>query len=143
MGLTRQAVKDMLVSEGLDPENKNWPDDEEDEVTELIIYQPFVTVMMFGPDDDLNTIETTTIPSTDETESYYQAMISLWLLRAVFPDWASSNQWFNRALSSVTNSSTNKRALVTRSGKKAEVILADAHFYLNLTGLPVETVDTE
>ena len=135
LGVTRQAVKEMLVSEGLNPTNNKYPDYEGNKVTELTIYQPLVTVMMFGLDDDLKTIEMTTIPSTDESETYYQALISLWLLEAAFPDWASSDRWFNRAVESVTNSSTKKKASVTRGGKKAEVIRGDAYFYLTLNAL--------
>ena len=139
LGVSREAVKEMLDSEGLDPLTNNYPDDEGDKVTELMIYQPFVTVTMYGPDHDLNTIEMTTMPSTDESENYYQGLISLWLLDAAFPDWASSDRWFDRAVESVTGTNASK-ASVTRNGKTAEVILDDAYFYLTLNGQSADHV---
>ena len=139
LGVSRESVREMLVSEGLDPLTNTYPDDEGDKVTELMIYQPFVTVTMYGPDHDLITIEMTTMPSTDESENYYQGLISLWLLDAAFPDWASSDKWFDRAVESVTSTSANK-ASVTRDGKTAEVILGDAYFYLTLNGQSADYV---
>ena len=140
LDVSREAVKEMMVSEGLAPLTNTYPDDEGDKVTELMIYQPFVTVTMYGPDHDLNTIEMTTRTSTEDTDTYYQGLISLWLLTSAFPDWASSDRWFNRAAESIANSSTKKKASVTRNGKTAAVILGDGYFYVTLNAVPVDSV---
>ena len=140
LGVTRQAVLEMMASEGLNPTNHTLPGLEGHKVTELKISKPLTTVTMYGPDDDLNTIEMTTMASTDDTETYYQGLISLWLLNNVFPDWPSSHMWFKRAAGSLADGDTKGKVHVRRNGIQAEVDTGFGYFFFNLVGLPVDTV---
>ena len=87
LGVTRASVEAMLKAEGLNPQPNTYPDFEGEKVTELNVFDPLISIQMYGPDAGLTAFEITIRPSADPNDAHWQSYVSLWVLNAVFPDW--------------------------------------------------------
>lgn len=59
LGVTRASVEAMLKAEGLNPKQNTFPDFEGEKVTGLNVFNPLISIQMFGPDEGLTAIEVT------------------------------------------------------------------------------------
>ena len=83
LGVTRASVEAMLKAEGLNPKQNTFPDFEGEKVTELNVFNPFISIQMFGPDGGLTAIEVTVRPSADADDAYWQSYVCLGAERRV------------------------------------------------------------
>lgn len=138
LGVTRAQVQTMLTQEGLNPTSNTYPDYEGDPVNELLLFNPFVSIMMFGPDSGLNSIEFSTRPSTNENDAYWQGYISLWILSAIFPEWDNREEWLTRTMRSMTTGTENDSLSFERNGHSIEAAMSNGYFFLAITGQEIE-----
>ena len=82
LGVTRAPVETMLKAEGLNPKQNTYPDFEGEKLTELNVFNPFISIQLFGPDGGLTAIEVTVRPSADANDAHWQSYVCLWVLNA-------------------------------------------------------------
>ena len=67
LGVTRASVGAMLNAEGLNPQQNAYPDFEGEQVTELNVFNPLISIQLYGPDEGLTAIEVTVRPQIPTT----------------------------------------------------------------------------
>ena len=138
LGVTRAQVQAMLTQEGLNPTPNKYPDQEGDPVNELLLSSPFISIMMFGPDSGLNSIEFSTRPSTNENDAYWQGYISLWILNAIFPEWDNREEWLTRTMQSMARGTADDSLSFERNGHTVKAAMSNGYFFLAITGREIE-----
>ncbi len=138
LGVIRAQVQAMLSQEGLNPTTKKYPDYEGDPVNELLLFSPFIGIMMFGPDSGLNTIEFITLPSTNENDAYWQGYISLWIPNAVFPEWDNREEWLTRTMQCMAQGTADDSLSLERNGHTIEAAMSNGYFFLAITGQEIK-----
>lgn len=138
LGVTRAAVEDMLKAEGLNPRLNTYPDFEGERVTELSVFNPFISIQLYGPDSGLTAIEVTLRPSADANDAHWQNYISLWVLNAVFPDWENREEWLTRTLKSFARFGNEEVVEFQREGRNIQTAFKEKLFFFAVSGKEVE-----
>ena len=76
LGITRHQVQKMLLEEGLNPTLNKYPDYEGEPVDELILFNPSISIQMFGPDSGLTGVELSIQRSDNENDAYWVGYIT-------------------------------------------------------------------
>ena len=76
LGVTRASVEAMLKAEGLNPQPNTYPDFEGEKVTELNVFDPFISIQMYGPDAGLTAIEIAIRASSDPNDGQWPRVAS-------------------------------------------------------------------
>ena len=138
LGVTRASVETMLRAEGLNPKQNTYPDFEGEKVTELNVFNPLISIQLYGPDDGLTAIEVTIRPSADANDAHWQSYICLWVLNAVFPDWDNREEWLSRTLKSFTHSGDQDVVKFERNGRTIQTAFKQKLFFFAVSGKEVE-----
>ena len=138
LGVTRTSVEAMLKAEGLNPKQNTFPDFEGEKVTELNVFNPFISIQMFGPDGGLTAIEVTVRPSADANDAYWQSYVCLWVLNAVFPNWENRAEWLTRTLKSFTQSGNEEVVEFERNGRTIQTAFSQKLFFFAVSGKEIE-----
>ena len=138
LGVTRASVEAMLKAEGLNPQPNTYPDFEGEKVTELNVFDPLISIQMFGPDAGLTAIEITIRPSADANDAHWQSYVSLWVLNAVFPDWENREEWLVRTLRSLAQGGSAEAVAFERNGRTVATAFNQQLFFLAVSGKEIE-----
>ena len=138
LGVTRASVEAMLKAEGLNPQPNTYPDFEGEKVTELNVFDPLISIQMYGPDAGLTAIEVTIRPSADPNDAHWQSYVSLWVLNAVFPDWENREEWLVRTLRSLAQGGSAESMTFERDGRTVETAFNQQLFFLAVSGKEIE-----
>ena len=138
LGVTRASVEAMLKAEGLNPQPNTYPDFEGEKVTELNVFDPLITIQMYGPDAGLTAIEITIRPSADPNDAHWQSYVSLWVLNAVFPDWENREEWLVRALRSLAQGGSAEAVAFERDGRAVETAFNQQLFFFAVSWKEIE-----
>ena len=138
LGVTRASVEAMLKAEGLNPQPNTYPDFEGEKVTELNVFDPLMSIQMYGPDAGLTAIEITIRPSADPNDAHWQSYVSLWVLNAVFPDWENREEWLVRTLRSLAQGGNAEAVAFERDGRTVETAFNQQMFFFAVSGKEIE-----
>ena len=138
LGVTRASVEAMLKAEGLNPKQNTYPDFEGEKVTELNVFDPLMSIQMYGPDAGLTAIEITIRPSADPNDAHWQSYVSLWVLNAVFPDWENREEWLVRTLRSLAQGGNAEAVAFERDGRTVETAFNQQMFFFAVSGKEIE-----
>ena len=138
LGVTRAAVEEMLREEGLNPRPNVYPDFEGEKVTELNVFNPFISIQLYGPDGGLTAIEVTVRPSADANDAHWQSYVSLWVLNAVFPDWANREEWLTRTLKSHARFGDGEVVEFEREGRTIQTAFRQGLYFFAVSGKEIE-----
>ena len=138
LGVTRASVEAMLKAEGLNPQPNTYPDFEGEKVTELNVFDPLISIQMYGPDAGLTAIEITIRPSADPNDAHWQSYVSLWVLDAVFPDWENREEWLVRTLRSLAQGGSAESMAFELDGRTVETAFNQQLFFLGVSGKEIE-----
>ena len=136
IGVTRDQIHNLLTQEGLNPTYNEFPDLNGDlHHTTATIWNPYIEIAMYGPDDALNGVELSLRPSSDENDAYWQGFISLWLLTAALPNWDNREEWLNRTIRSFSTGNSGDEMEFDRDGRRVEVAMYNGYFFLGVSGV--------
>ena len=138
LGVTRASVETMMRAEGLNPKHNTYPDFEGERVTELNVFNPLISIQLYGPDDGLTAIEVTIRPSADAHDAHWQSYICLWVLDAVFPDWENREEWLTRTLKSFAQSGDQDVVKFERNGRTIQTAFKQKLFFFAVSGKEIE-----
>ena len=138
LGVTRRSVETMLKAEGLNPKQNRFPDFEGEKVTELNVFNPFISIQLFGPDEGLTAIEVTVRPSADANDAHWQSYVCLWVLNAVFPDWENREEWLTRTLKSFAQFGNEEVVEFERDGRTIQTAFNQKLFFFAVSGKEME-----
>ena len=134
IGVTRDQIHNMLKQEGLNPTYNKFPALDGDGHTTATVWDPYIEIAMFGPDDALNGVELSLQPSSDENDAYWQGYISLWLLTATVPDWENREEWLSRTIRGYSTGALSDKMGFDRPGRRIEVAMSNGYFFLSISG---------
>ena len=136
IGITRDQIHILLTQEGLNPTYNEFPTLDGDlHHTTATVWNPYIQIAMYGPDDALNGVELTLQPSSNENDAYWQGFISLWLLTAVFPNWDNREEWLNRTIRAFSTGNPSDKIEFDRDGRRVEVAMSSGYFFLGISGV--------
>ena len=128
----------MLKAEGLNPKQNTYPDFEGEKVTELNVFNPFISIQLYGPDGGLTAIEVTVRPSADANDAHWQSYVCLWVLNAVFPDWENREEWLTRTLKSLAQVGNEEVVEFERDGRTIQTAFGQKLFFFAVSGKEIE-----
>ena len=127
----------MLLEEGLNPTLNKYPDYEGEPVDELILFNPSISIQMFGPDSGLTGVELSIQRSDNENDAYWVGYITLSILATIFPDWENREEWLVRTIETFANGDTKKLSF-QRDNSTIEAAMAGGFFFLAINGKKIE-----
>ena len=116
LGVTLVDIRTMLTEEGLNPTWNKFPDS-----IAAYVWNPNISIEMYGPEDGLNGIEIMFRPTTNENDGYWTSFVCLWVLAEVFPNWDNRNAWFVKALSDFATGMRKSNHDFVRDGKTIQM----------------------
>lgn len=139
IGITRDQIHSLLTQEGLNPTYNEFPDLNGDlHHTTATIWNPYIEIAMYGPDDALNGVELSLRPSSDENDAYWQSFISLWLLTVALPNWDNREEWLDRTIRSFSTDNSSDKIEFDRDGRRIEVAMYNGYFFLGVSGAELQ-----